>query len=94
MTEDIITRKVWHEVLDDELDFVLVKLGGKQLVTDCVYPFEPTMNVNTFEDYCREIIMRNGIPDELSYNQILTILHSYLQSRWEVYKNGKSGITD
>lgn len=88
MTEQVITRKDWHEVIDDEMDYVLVQLGAKKLVENCVYPFEPTKTVNSFEDYCGEVIMRSGIPDEFSYNQIVMILHSYLQDRWEVYRNG------
>lgn len=89
MAERIIDRKTWHEVITDEMDWVLVEMGARKLLEECVNTQDPISfeeYKTNFNDYCHQILFNNYFPDELSFNQVITILNSYLQSRWEDYK--------
>ena len=41
MGQRIIDRKTWHEVITDEMDWVLVELGACKLLEDCVSLYDP-----------------------------------------------------
>lgn len=89
MIQRIIDLKTWHEVITDEMDWVLVELGARKLLDDCVntqdpLPFEEYKT--DFNQYCHKIIFNEYFPDELSFKQVVAILNSYLQGRWEEYK--------
>lgn len=87
MTETYITRKTWHECIDDEKDFTLINLGAWELIKECVdlddpQTIEPIMD---FDIFCRHIIFKAALPDEFCYNDIVVILNDYLRRRWEEY---------
>lgn len=90
--KEVLTRKTWHEMIDDEDDFVLASYGVKYLIEKCI--LSPRLNTEDYETFCRGIIYRGAIPDEFSYNDILRILHDYLHDRWEEYINGKDSAAD
>ena len=92
MTEKLISRKAWHETIDDEMDYALVNLGAETLIKTCVNPGDPPYEITDYEKFCRCIIMKAGLPDEFSYNDTVKILHDYLKDRWEKY-NGQSEST-
>ena len=97
MKQRIIDRKTWHEVITDEMDWVLVELGACKLLDDCVSLYDPRIGGSyskedisvletNFNEYCHQIISPEHFPDELSFNQVITILNNYLQGRWEEFK--------
>lgn len=89
MIQRIIDRKTWHEVITDEMDWELVEQGAWKLVDDCVDPYDPEpceAYKTNYNEYCHAIIRSEHFPDELSFRQVVTILNSYLQLRWEEYK--------
>lgn len=93
MSERIIDRKTWHEVITDEMDWVLVDMGAWKLVEDCVYLSDPEpceAYKTNFNEYCHKILFSEHFPDELSFNQVAAILDNYLRKRWEDYKNGSN----
>lgn len=90
--KEVLTRKTWHEMIDDEEAFVLASYGVQYLIKRCIV--YPRLIVENYEAFCKEIIYREAIPDEFSYNDILRILHDYLYDRWEEYKNGKGSAAD
>ena len=90
--KEVLTRKTWHEMIDDEDDFVLASYGVKYLIDKCIV--SPGLNVEDYQTFCRMSIFRGAIPDEFSYNDMLRILYDYLQNRWEEYKNGKDSTAD
>lgn len=86
----IISRKMWHEVIDDELDYELVNLGAELLASSCVDERANEQyyrKADHFEEFCRRVIDRTVIPDNMSYNQVLTVLDVYLHERWEEYNH-------
>lgn len=90
MAERIIDRKTWHEVITDEMDWVLVELAAWKLVEECVALDDPVpieLFRTDFREYCHAIISTEHFPDDLSFNQVVAILNNYLQNRWEGYKN-------
>lgn len=91
MEKRIIDRKTWHEVITDEMDWVLVDLAAWKLVEDCVSLDDPVPHELfsiDFNEYCHAIINTEHFPDEFSFNQVVAILKNYLQDRWEEFKNG------
>ena len=91
MAQRIIDRKIWHEVITANIDWVLVDMAAWKLVEICVAPDDPEpiefLKTN-FIEYCHAIINTEHFPDEFSFNQVVAILKNYLQDRWENYKNG------
>lgn len=90
--KEVLTRKTWHEMIDDEEAFVLASYGVKYLIERCIG--FPGLNADDYETFSRLSINRWEIPDEFSYNDILRILHDYLHDRWEEYINGKDSAAD
>ena len=89
----VLSRKTWHEVIDDEEAYVLADLGVWYLIRECLLGDDSLEHSGfehlEFDDYCHWIIDREAIPDEFSYNQIKKILDEYLHRRWEEY-NGQN----
>lgn len=93
MKSKVLSRKTWHEVIDDEQAYVLADYGVRNIILTCVATFcDP--GVDNYEAYCRKIVNKARIPDEFSYNEVLSILDDYLRIRWEEYKNGKDSAAD
>lgn len=87
MKDKVLSRKTWHEVIDDEQAYVLADYGVRNIILTCVSAAcEP--GVDNYDAFCRKIVNKARIPDEFSYNEVLKILDDYLRSRWEEYNNG------
>lgn len=83
----VLSRKTWHEVVNDEQAYVLADYGVRNIILNCVAAAcEP--GVDNYEAFCRKIVNKARVPDEFSYNEVLKILDDYLRIRWEEYNNG------
>ena len=85
----VLSRKTWHEVIDDEQAYVLADYGVKYIIKQCVA--ESTIaDAKDYETFCRKMIVKTWIPDEFSFNDLVKILDDYLRSRWEEVINGQN----